>query len=163
MCLFLSFLKVKLCSIYSFVSFVDFVVCIYKSFISIDLWYSMNTSQLIYLVYYKLTFEYFSVHSTTNDATMNTLCTGDKGTSLVELPGLTYILIVCNTDTFKQSIFKIGLGRKSQKNRVKIHPQLDQMQTLFIKLIINSFTVSASYHHTTFHLGTKAFSLKTLY
>ena len=80
MCLFLSFLKVKLCSIYSFLSFVDFVVCMYKSFISIDLWYSMNTSQLIYLVYYKLTFEYFSVHSTTNDATMNTLWTGDKGT-----------------------------------------------------------------------------------
>ena len=41
---------------------------------------------------------------------------------LVEFPGLTYILIVCNIDTFKQSRFKIGLGRKSQKNRVKIHP-----------------------------------------
>lgn len=69
---------------------------------------------------------------------------------LVEVPGLPYILIVCNIDTFKQSRFKIGIGRKSQKNKVSKNTsykeQLDKMQTLFIKLIINSFTVSASYH-----------------
>lgn len=66
------------------------------------------------------------------------------------MPGLPHILIVCNIDTFEQSRFKMGIGRKSQKNKASKNTsykeQLDQMQTLFIKLFINSFTVSASYH-----------------
>lgn len=41
--------------------------------------YYTNTSQFIYLVYYKLTFEYSPVASITNYAAINTLCIGDTG------------------------------------------------------------------------------------
>lgn len=69
----------------------------------------------------------------------------------MELPGLTYIYLLFVTQILSNKArFKIGIGRKSQKNKVSKNTsykeQLDQMQTLLIKLIINSFTVSASYH-----------------
>lgn len=136
----------ELCSIYLCVGCAH-IVCIH--FLFSVVFYCVNISQFIYLVYCKLTFEYFPVGVITSDAALSTWSSEDICKHTVQLLGLPYfVLFLCLPHKYfqVQSTCKTGIRAKPQKRQKSILQRTAGPKFKHCLLLINSFTMIPPYH-----------------